>query len=610
MRIASPWPWQKPERPWHEPGLASGAPLRACLNRSLILACVLWPLALAAQTTLESLSASAPKLPSTDPRVQRAEAIVTRLLAVSPHALVGPAWHKDLYVLDVRSGRGFGGARMLPDGILLIDRRLVELAERKIADGHGEVLLAFVLAHELMHLLDPSDLEGSNVDDPAAEAFREGMADVRAVQLMAFAGYDIDALLVGIEGFLDEWVQISNESLLGEHTHARHAGVRSAIQKIRENLITFRAGLRLYERGEFLDAEALLTSYARTFPAPEARHARGLAALQVALFVLRHRVPPDWPGAAFARGCWPMPVPERSPRAQPVGHLLPVGVSPMVERLPEFLRNAVDDFDAADKGNGGSAEVRIARALAVLLRDAQAERDSVLAKAAVALDEAEAMLVKRATQPAAQQATRSRLALARANIAFARGNPIEGHALRAQAARPEAPSDVTACLACAIDPTGTVTGCTPATPPSMGLATVPGSPARPPQVASLPGVALGQTIDQVFTALRVQNPAVTRRSIDISLTSILLVHLPRISLFPGESGAIDLAFISERLVMVQWMPENPPPCAEWPHARVVGQLGNARALLLDGEGIGQQCVGDRLVVSYLFPRGTAMGGQP
>lgn len=518
------------------------------------------------------------------PMVVEVGGMIARLRVVGPR--MPPL--SEVMIVHPRSGNRIGGARITPDRVLLVDHGLIELTRRAVKRGEQNVLLAFVLAHELMHLAEKSRPAARASITPEEKALREQNADAGAVHMVALASYDLDQLLAQLPLFL---------TLVDGHDGTTHAGdalhgermrvVERQIKEIRDGVVLFRTGLRLYEIGRYRDAIKVFTEYAVEFDAPEVQHALGLAALQQVIYDLQNTLPVDHPSAGFVPKCWPLVIPQRSARAQPTHHTLPVTG---YDDLAELLRDARSALDRAGDLYVWHPDVHIALALVEVLtpRGGGAPgRGTRIDAANVELDRADGSKLP-GQHRAMSFAERARLAVARASLALFRGAAERSRDLLAEANTLEGAEAFTACLECALQ---SRSDCARMQPPPLSAVST-------PLTSRLPPVALGARIDDVETALGIELGKLKDKQVAVDAGELMVLYVPS-SIDPARPP-LDLVFLNGRLWILAVLWGGEAPCISWPGARNVDQLGGARARMNDRAGRGQQCIGDEQMIEYLF----------
>lgn len=205
----------------------------------------------------------------------------------------------------------------IPDGWIILSRQVLDMCYEDKAKGDDR--LAFVLAHEIAHLLDDdfwhmnffsalSQLkENAGVepqvvreiqgifDQTAKIEAKELRADERGILFSAMAGYDPFAIVdeqSGEQGsFFHEWHQLLNISQYGKlgasNTHPtssqRSTAVLARLQQVRDQSDLFRLGLILYQTGKFELSAKAFGEFLRYFPSREVYHNLAVTHHQIAL---------------------------------------------------------------------------------------------------------------------------------------------------------------------------------------------------------------------------------------------------------------------------------------------------------------------------------------
>jgi len=210
-------------------------------------------------------------------------------------------------------------ALALPDGYIILSRGALDICYDGGGKEQGDARLAFVLGHELAHLVSRDfwhrnvflSLSGasqsddlSSVKDIVADGFFDDTDEVQSANTKAFKRKELHADDVGFlyaslagyqtslildqdksEGFLNDWVRQTRT--LNDKTHFGPTE-RSSFLETRFNAITakvafFKAGIQLTQFGRFRDAQYLFEAFAQSFTSHEVSTNLGYVHLQQAL---------------------------------------------------------------------------------------------------------------------------------------------------------------------------------------------------------------------------------------------------------------------------------------------------------------------------------------
>jgi tetratricopeptide (TPR) repeat protein len=208
----------------------------------------------------------------------------------------------------------------IPDGWVIISKGVLDLCFE--GKKNGEDKLAFVLAHEIAHLIDddfwhinffnaldmsrqkgllnPSVL--AEIADIVGEtdkvAKKELRADEKGVIITSMAGYDVNAIVSadGSRNFFKKWeglLSVSrlprpvlgnvNKDSLHPTSEQRSVNVLTRLQQIAENAELFRLGLLFYQSGKFDMAIHAFDEFLRLYPGREVYHNLAASHHQLAL---------------------------------------------------------------------------------------------------------------------------------------------------------------------------------------------------------------------------------------------------------------------------------------------------------------------------------------
>lgn len=258
---------------------------------------------------------------SSDPReapVARAEQIFDRLRQVAGRP---GKYQPRLQVVD---SPGDPWAIALPDGYVVLSRPVLDLVYRDATEAEGDARLAFVLGHELAHLIKNDfwhqevfqalvgessppaiglrELLHAGADVPGSETERrlnairlkEIQADDAGFLYAGLAGFAVDTLFgpsaAGQPDFFQHWMTQTQTRLDRQHPapEARAQLLRARLRRLVEKLEFFHYGVRLAHFGRYEDAEYFLREFQQVFPGREVLGNLGYVYLQRA----RRELPP------------------------------------------------------------------------------------------------------------------------------------------------------------------------------------------------------------------------------------------------------------------------------------------------------------------------------
>jgi tetratricopeptide (TPR) repeat protein len=254
-----------------------------------------------------------------DPRVERAQNVFNRLVRIAGRR---PGVEPRLYVIDEDPIGALPIA--IPDGWVILSRRVIDFCYR--TPKYGDDRLAFVLAHEIAHLLDGDFwhmqffqaievYEKGTGDQEVLSEIRkiaaltdkvlakELRADELGITYVAVAGFNPRAVLGEAEGgdFFHEWIAMLDPARIESpktRTHPepsqRTATVKARLRQVEEQSELFNLGLFFYLAGDYRRAILAFDEFRRYFPGREVQHNLGAAHHQLAL---RH-----WQPQADKRG--------------------------------------------------------------------------------------------------------------------------------------------------------------------------------------------------------------------------------------------------------------------------------------------------------------------
>jgi len=203
----------------------------------------------------------------------------------------------------------------IPDGWIIVSQNVLDMTYGE--PKYGDDRLAFVLAHEIAHLLDDDfwhinffsalellrshDAVKPNVlneikgifDQTAKIQAKELRADERGILYLVMAGFNPNAIVKNNEAdsFFHQWQGMLSLSQLAKHdnhnTHPsssqRSAAVRARLQKVSDEADLFKLGLIFYQSRNFDLAVRAFGEFLRYFPSREVYHNLAASYHQLAL---------------------------------------------------------------------------------------------------------------------------------------------------------------------------------------------------------------------------------------------------------------------------------------------------------------------------------------
>lgn len=211
-------------------------------------------------------------------------------------------------------------ALCLEDGTVILTQKALEICYQNVDEPTGCARLAFIFGHELAHLakddfwewkafemvkkygsgqrgiqaiLDTLTESEGTEDSDHARAVRkkkEIQADEYGLLFAVMAGYNPKAIVDDANGenFFQEWVdQITGKVAYTDDDHPeaeqRAAFLISYMNAVKNDLILFDIGVRLYQLAMFEDALSFLKAFQKKFPCREVFNNIGLVYYQLAL---------------------------------------------------------------------------------------------------------------------------------------------------------------------------------------------------------------------------------------------------------------------------------------------------------------------------------------
>jgi len=253
--------------------------------------------------------------PAGDKQVAKAQAIFDRVLnaAGSRHGV-----HPRLLVI-AEDPLNITLPVSIPDGWIIVSKSVLDLCYKNPRNGDDK--LAFVLGHEISHLLD-DDFWHINffnaIDDSKTKGIanenvldeikgiigqadkvvaKELRADEQGVLFSSMAGFDASAVVDEERSgnFFKQWQRLLSvnrvsQPALASNTHPtveqRVAGVRARLQQVSDQAELFRLGLLYYQSGNFQRAIDAFSEFLRYYPGREVHHNLAVSHHQLALSYL------------------------------------------------------------------------------------------------------------------------------------------------------------------------------------------------------------------------------------------------------------------------------------------------------------------------------------
>lgn len=259
-------------------------------------------------------------VPAADPRAARAHAIFTQVVQVAGKR---PGVVPRLFIAR-EEPVSLALPLALPDGGVILSKRVLDLCYRDPARGDDR--LAFVLAHELAHLLKDdywhmqffqalaaAKSQGAPVthdevtrvrrlaQDPEQIWSKELQADEQGILYASLAGFRTQAVVSDDEtvNFFAEWVraldpqQLSKASGTHPSPPRRAQVVKDRLRQVLDNLELFHLGLRFYHTARYERAVRAFQAFVTIFPSREVYHNLAASHHQMALHYQRLRTPDD-----------------------------------------------------------------------------------------------------------------------------------------------------------------------------------------------------------------------------------------------------------------------------------------------------------------------------
>lgn len=255
------------------------------------------------------------------PLVSKAQEVFLRVFAAADKKMnVEPR-------LVILRKQGEPWAAALKDGTILLSQGALEFCFKGVSESGGLSRLAFVIGHEMAHLLkgdfwhiaafeivrkygtdkkavdeildilvDTGDISTTDHARKIAKN-KELQADSYGLLYAAVAGYDPKEIVnENGKNFFREWVnQITGRAAYTDNSHPtpdmRAEFLYSKMEEVRQSLVLFDLGIRLYQLGRYNDALDFLTAFKEKFPCREVDNNIGLIYYQKAVNILAKNDP-------------------------------------------------------------------------------------------------------------------------------------------------------------------------------------------------------------------------------------------------------------------------------------------------------------------------------
>ncbi|UCH96055.1 MAG: hypothetical protein JSV88_04175 [Candidatus Aminicenantes bacterium] len=220
-----------------------------------------------------------------------------------------------LFIIKTRFGPY---ALSLPDGGIILKPETLDICYESADRAKGDQCLAFILGHELAHLANKDfiHMEASQalqefVKEEAREKLendfklpenrtKELLADQQGVLYATMAGYDMGELFREKNDFFTYWANHTgtekSDDVDPSHPSLenRRVSVEVQLKKIVNQLELFRAGVLLYQVGNYRDAAHAFREFAKVYPAREVFNNIGACYFSLAQRLLHLRFSEDY----------------------------------------------------------------------------------------------------------------------------------------------------------------------------------------------------------------------------------------------------------------------------------------------------------------------------
>lgn len=204
-----------------------------------------------------------------------------------------------LIILPESAADWVNWAVSLPDGSIVIVENLLDLCfgeSRQLSDK-GKARLAFIIGHELSHLLNGDHAAYSRMASLSFDSGNKGSLEIRKLEskadysgliLMTMAEYEPGYLIDG-SNFFREYITKTGATYL----HRRHFTPDDRVRQLGNNLkplmgkiSLFANGVRLYRQQKYLQAAESFRQFSEFFPGREVDNNIGLSYFQAAFVEL------------------------------------------------------------------------------------------------------------------------------------------------------------------------------------------------------------------------------------------------------------------------------------------------------------------------------------
>ena len=209
-------------------------------------------------------------------------------------------------------------ALCLKDGTIILTQKALEFCYQDVDKQTGDSYIAFIIGHELSHLANDNfwhveafkalkkygnelkskdiinilketeDIEDSNHARNIIKK-KELKADANGLIYLSMAGFDASAIInTKPKNFLKEWtLNTQSNTYLNDRTHMsneqRIEFLRTNLKSVRENIVFFDIGVRLYQLGRYLDAIDFINAFKEKYPGREVYNTLGLIHYKLAI---------------------------------------------------------------------------------------------------------------------------------------------------------------------------------------------------------------------------------------------------------------------------------------------------------------------------------------